>query len=313
MPRRILVFGSLNMDLIMPAERVPRPGETLACGDFVAAPGGKGANQACAAGRLGKHVIMVGRVGADSFGPKLIESLAAAGVETSEVKTVDGSTGAAFILVLPDGENLILLSLGANARFEVEPDLLERLSLNSGDCVLAQLESPIETVNAALAAGRKAGATTILDPAPARALPPELLGNVDWLTPNQTEAAILLGDPGLEIDDYASAETAAHRLLALGPKGVIMKLGALGCLAVTTQAVLSQSAFPVRAVDTTAAGDAFNGAFAVALVEGRDLPSALRFGCAAAGISVTRMGAQPSMPTRDEADRFLVSAEAACS
>jgi len=306
MSPRIVVFGSLNMDLIMPAERVPRPGETLACADFTAAPGGKGANQACAAGRLGGRVTMVGRVGTDSFGPKLIESLCSAGVDTSEVKTVEGSTGAAFILVLPDGENLILLSPGANARFDTEPGLFDRLALTAGDCVLAQLESPLETVAAALAAGRRAGATTILDPAPARPLPSDLLAGVDWLTPNQTEAASLLGEPGLPIEDYASAESAARRLLAIGPKGVIMKLGALGCLAVTSTTVVRQPAFPVRAVDTTAAGDAFNGAFAVALAEGCDLAAALRFGCAAAGISVTRMGAQPSMPAREEV-------EAACS
>jgi ribokinase len=313
MPRRIVVFGSLNMDLIMPAGRLPRSGETLACGDFVAVPGGKGANQACAAGRLGGHVVMVGRTGNDSFGPKLIESLNSAGVDTSEVKMVEGSTGAAFILVLPDGENLILLSPGANARFEAEPGLFARLALSSGDCVLTQLESPIETVAAALAEGRRAGATTILDPAPARALAPELLANVDWLTPNQTEAAILLGEPDLTIDDYTSAESAARRLLPLGPQGVIMKLGALGCLAVTPNRVVRQAAFPVRALDTTAAGDAFNGAFAVTLVEGFELRAALRFGCAAAGISVTRMGAQPSMPSRDEVERLLASAEAGCS
>src|SRR5262249_38672904 len=153
--------------------------------------------QACAAGKLGGRVTMVGRIGNDSFGPKLIESLNSAGVDTSEVKIVEGSTGAAFILVLPDGENLILLSPGANARFEAEPGLFDRVPLTHGDCVLAQLESPIETVAAALAAGRRAGATTILDPAPARALAPELLANVDWLTPNQTEAAILLGEPDL--------------------------------------------------------------------------------------------------------------------
>jgi ribokinase len=313
MPRRIVVFGSLNMDLIMPADRLPRPGETLACGDFVAAPGGKGANQACAAGKLGVRVMMVGRIGDDSFGPKLIESLNSAAVDTSEVGVVEGSTGAAFILVLPDGENLILLSPGANARFDVEPGLFDRLALTPGDCALTQLESPIETVSAALAEGRRAGAMTILDPAPARALTPELLANVDWLTPNQTEAAILLGEPDLNIDDYTSAAAAARRLLVLGPNGVIMKLGALGCLAVTPYSVVRQPAFPVRALDTTAAGDAFNGAFAVALVEGLDLPAALRFGCAAAGISVTRMGAQPSMPSRDEVGRLLASAEAGCS
>ena len=313
MPCRIVVFGSLNMDLIMPAERLPRPGETLACGDFVAVAGGKGANQACAAGKLGGRVMMVGRIGNDSFGPRLIESLNSAGVDTSEVKTVESSTGAAFILVLPDGENLILLSPGANARFEAEPGLFVRLALSPGDCVLTQLESPIETVAAALAEGRRAGATTILDPAPARSLPPGLLAKVDWLTPNQTEAAILLGEPDLNIDDYTSAESAARRLLALGPKGVMMKLGALGCLAVTPDTVVRQPAFPVRAVDTTAAGDAFNGAFAVALVEGGELSAALRFGCAAAGISVTRMGAQPSMPSRDEVSRLIASTEAACS
>jgi ribokinase len=312
MPRRIVVFGSLNMDLIMPADRLPRPGETLGCGDLVAVPGGKGANQACAAGRLGGRVMMVGRIGNDSFGPKLIDSLNSAGVDTSEVKIVEGSTGAAFILVLPDGENLILLSPGANARFEAEPGLFDRLGLSPGDCVLTQLESPIETIAAALVEGRRAGATTILDPAPARSLPPGLLAKVDWLTPNQTEAAILLGERNLKIDDYTSAEAAARSLLALGPKGVIMKLGALGCIAVTAHTVVQQPAFPVRAVDTTAAGDAFNGTFAVALSEGLELPAALRFGCAAAGISVTRMGAQPSMPTRGEVERLLASAEAAC-
>ncbi len=308
MSRRIVVAGSLNMDLVLEAGRIPVPGETLACSELVTVPGGKGANQACAAARLGGAARMAGQVGNDVFGAELLRSLQLSGTEISSVRTIAGATGTAVILVLPNGENSIMISAGANGSFALDASGLEALQLRAGDCLLAQLEIPLDTTFAAMRHARERGAVTILDPAPARPLPAELLRLTDWLTPNQTEAAILLGEPGLQIDSYDGAATAARELRKLGPAGVIVKLGALGCVIANEAGVRAHSAWPVTALDTTAAGDVFNAAFAVALMEGQDEDRAARFACAAAAISVTRRGAQPSMPTRQEVDDLLQTA-----
>lgn len=301
----IVVIGSLNADLVQNVDRLPKPGETVVGGNLETFSGGKGANQAYAAGRMGARVRMIGQVGNDSLASLLLDSLRSAGVNTDSVGAAEMSTGAAVILVLPDGENLIVISPGANAT--VTPALAaEKLGgLGEGSFVLSQLEIPTESVRKSLAVAKGRGATTILDPAPARALPGEVLRNVDFLTPNETETAALLGEPGLALDTDADLETAARRILALGPGTAVLKLGARGCLIVSDRHSLRVPGFKVAPVDTTAAGDVFNAAFAAGLAEGRALEPAARFANAAAALSVTRPGAQNSVPSRRQVDRFL--------
>ena len=301
----IVVIGSLNADLVQNVDRLPRPGETIVGGNLQTFSGGKGANQAFAAGRMGAQVSMIGQVGNDGLASLLLQSLQSAGVDIGSVGEADLSTGAAVILVLPDGENLIVISPGANAT--VTPALAaQRLSgLRKGSYLLSQLEVPIESVHESLAVAKARGAITMLDPAPARELAPELLRNVDFLTPNETETLTLLGEPGFRMDVDSDLDLAARKVLALGPKSVVLKLGARGCMIATVQGSVRVPGFNVSAVDTTAAGDVFNGAFATALAEGRTVPRAARFANAAAALSVTRPGAQNSVPTRPEVDRFL--------
>ncbi len=301
----ILVLGSANMDLVLPVERLALAGETIAGGDLALYPGGKGANQACAVGRLGGRVAFVGQVGDDAFGSRLIASLEQAGVDTSRVGKCETPTGCACIYVLPKGGNSIVISPGANGT--VLPEItLPRLDLLHVGCyLLTQLEIPLVTVEAALAKAKAAGATTILDPAPVRPLSLELLRCVDYLTPNQTEAAALLGDPNLEITSLEQAANIAEELLSLGPRAAVLKLGSLGCYVAAGTVRTAVPAFIVTARDTTAAGDIFNGAFAVALAEGADVVEAARFASAAAAISVTRPGAQTSVPSREEVESML--------
>ncbi len=301
---RIVVAGSLNADLVQPLSRMPVPGETVLAGELRVIPGGKGANQAVAAGRLGGAVSMIGEVGGDQFANVLIASLGSAGVGTSGVGRSPGASGTACILVLPDGENLIVVSPAANGK--LTPEMVEaRVGEMAPDTiVLCQLEIPMGTTAWTLAQARRAGAVTILDPAPAQTLDRELLRNVTWLTPNQTEAALLLGG-GRAAETYAEAEDAARHLLAMGPQNVVVKLGRQGCLLAGDGFCHAIPGFAVDAVDTTAAGDTFNGAFAVALGEGRDLRAAGRFANAAAALSVMQMGAQSSIPDRGAVDGFL--------
>jgi ribokinase len=301
---RIVVIGSLNADLVQNVGRLPKLGETIVGGNLDTFSGGKGANQAYAASRMGAGVSMIGQVGNDGLGSALLESLRSAGVNTESVGLSDRPTGAGVILVLPDGENVIVISPGANAT--VTPEVAaERLSiLNEGDYLLAQLEIPIESVERSLGVAKERGSTTMLDPAPARLLAPELLRHVDFLTPNETETATLLGEPDLPMDNDSDVERAAAKLLALGPKTVVLKLGARGCLIAAEQGSHRVPGFKVDAVDTTAAGDVFNGAFATALAEGQAVPAAARFANAAAALSVTRPGAQNSVPSREEVNQF---------
>jgi ribokinase len=303
--RNIIVLGSANMDLVLPVGRLPRQGETITGGDLALYPGGKGANQACAAGRLGGRASMIAQVGGDPFGSKLIESLESSGVETSRVGTSSRPTGCASIYVLPDGENSIVISPGANATLDPETASPKLDALEAGDLLLLQLEVPIPTVAAALARARQAGAITILDPAPAQPLSRDLLSKVDFLTPNQTEAAKLLGSLEAEPRGFEDADRVARELLKLGPKSVVLKLGSLGCLVADGCASVPVPAFRVSAVDSTAAGDVFNGALAVALAEDKAVVDAAVFASAAAAISVTRPGAQSSIPCRGEVDAFL--------
>jgi len=302
--KRIVVLGSLNTDMVIAVERIPRPGETLSGGDLAIFDGGKGANQACAVGRLGGAVTMIGQTGADLFGARLSGALANAGVDTSGIGTAGRPTGAACIYVQPDGENSIVISSGANAT--LTPELArERLRAAAPyDFLLAQLESPMETIVAAFEEARRAGAVTILDPAPVRLLPAELIPLVDFLTPNQTEASALL-KASWTIRNFEDARAAAEALLGGGYAAVALKLGELGCYIASDETRAAIPGFKVRAIDTTGAGDTFNGAFAVALAEGAALEEAGRFANAAAAISVTRRGAQNSIPTRAEVEATL--------
>ena len=307
---QIVVIGSLNADLVQKVDRLPKPGETVAGGSLETFSGGKGANQAVAAGRMGARTSMIGQVGEDSLSQLLLASLQAAGVDRSSVGVAKSSTGSAIILVFPDGENLIVIAPGANAT--VTPDLAaDRLRvLKEGAFLLSQLEIPLESVERSLAVAKARGATTILDPAPARKLSSNLLRHVDFLTPNETETETLLGAPGLAMEDDSEMETAARQILALGPKAAVLKLGARGCLIASAEGFHRVPGFKVDAVDTTAAGDVFNGAFATALAEGRSVQLAASFANAAAALSVTRPGAQNSVPSRQEVDRFLSEATA---
>lgn len=312
--KRVVVLGSLNVDLVTRVERLPRPGETLAGEDLAVFEGGKGANQACAVGRLAGAVTMIGQLGTDTFGTLLKDSLRAAGVDISGIGVSTRQTGSACISVLPDGENAIIISPGANAT--LSPEIaLERLRATAPyGFLLGQLETPMSTIVSAFAEAKRSGATTILDPAPIQALPPDLVPNVDFITPNQIEAAALLGHANGRVRGSDEARAAADKLLKAGYRGVVLKLGELGCYVATAQVSGLVPAFPVVAVDTTAAGDTFNAAFAVSLAEGATIMDAALFANAAAALSVTRSGAQRSIPARAEVGSLLAARSAStCS
>ena len=300
----ILVIGSLNMDFVVQTDKLPLPGETIKGRDLRMIPGGKGANQAVAAARLGGRVRMAGRVGQDGFGRTLTEGLASAGVDAGQVRPTAGvATGVALILVEREGQNQITIAAGANDRLEAT-DLEPAFQDFRGGIVLLQLESPLRTVEAAARLARQREGKTILDPAPAAALPPTLLRNLDFLTPNETEALLLLGEPPGEIR-LEDAPALGRRLLDLGPATVVLKLGDKGAWVVNRDLSRHFPAYPVEAADATAAGDTFNGALAVSLAEGAALPQAIGFANAAAALSVTLPGAQASIPSRSQVDRFI--------
>ncbi len=300
----IIVFGSINIDLVATAPRLPIAGETLSGYDFFKAPGGKGANQAVALTKLGISTEIVGRVGKQSFSEELIDYLQTAGVKTDNVfvdETV--SSGVAIITVDDAGENQIVVIPGANGRVGAED--VERLSrlLPRKQALLLQLEIPISAAIAAANEAQKAGVKVILDPAPAqKELPKELYPLVDILTPNEIEATQLVGFP---VNDEDSAKKAAEVLLHKGVKCAIVKLGAKGVYCGTETESFFTPAFSVKTVDTTAAGDAFNGGLAAALSEGLSLHEAVVWGSAAGALAATKSGAQPSLPDRDAFDRFL--------
>jgi ribokinase len=303
--KNIVIVGSLNADLVQPVPRMPQPGETILAGDLQLVPGGKGANQAVAAGRLGGSARMIGELGEDSFADVLAQSLRASHVDDLGVGRSPGSTGTACILVLPNGENLIVVSPAANGRLSIEKLKARLGAISQHSILLCQLEIPMETTAFAMVEAHREGAITILDPAPAQALGRDLLSAVTYLTPNQTEASLLLEGP--EIVTIEDASRAARKLLDLGPENVIVKLGAQGCVIANRHFCDHVPGFVVDPVDTTAAGDTFNAAFAVALAESMPVHVAARFAHAAAAISVTRFGAQSSIPTRAEVEAFLVT------
>jgi ribokinase len=294
----IVVVGSINMDMVVSTPRIPHPGETLVGNGFRTTPGGKGANQAVAVARLGYPVQMIGLVGDDVFGQLLIDNLAASGVNTETISRVSGPSGVAPIFLAESGENAIVVVPGANGR--VDPALIDRHAdiIRSAGMVLCQLELPMETIEHTLFLCAQY-VPVMLDPAPAAPLIDAIWSQIAWFTPNETEAAFYL-------NDQSEPEAATRGLLARGPKGVVLKRGAEGAYVASSEGEKRWiSSFPVDAIDTVAAGDCFNGAFAVALLEGNDPFLAARFACAAAAISVTRRGAQASMPTRTEVDAFL--------
>ena len=297
---RIVVIGSLNMDIVAVASRLPLPGETLLGVQYLNEPGGKGANQAYAASKLGGKVAMLGRVGTDDHGKKMRANLEAVGCNTGGLQTIAGNSGVAVIFVAQSGQNSIVVVPGANEQYLPEDLLADAHSLAGAELVLLQLETPMETVIAAARAAKSHDARVILDPAPApRRLSLELLRNVDILTPNETEAAQLVGAPAKTLS-AEQARDIGRQLRSSGPKAVIMKLGAQGCLLIEGESITGIAAPVVEAVDTTAAGDVFNGSLAVACSEGASLLDACRFATRAAAISITRLGAQRSMPSRSE-------------
>jgi ribokinase len=297
----IVVVGSVTMDLVTRTPRIPSIGQTLIGTGFSTTPGGKGANQAVAAARLGYPVAMVAKVGDDVYGPQLRENLARAGVGTAAIETVPGSSGLAPMFVADNGENSIVVVPGANGHMDRATVDRHAALIRSAGMVLCQLEIPMDTLAYTLAFCEEAQVPVMLDPAPAADLPEKVWQQVAWFTPNETESDLYVGNS-------PSPEATAQQLHKAGLHGVALKRGAEGAyISVAGEKAAWVPAFPAEAIDTVAAGDCFNGALAVALLEGKDPWAAARFANAAAAIAVTRRGAQASMPTRAEVDAFLAA------
>jgi ribokinase len=303
--RPIVVVGSINTDLVAVTKRIPVVGETVLGSDFQIHPGGKGANQAVAVARLGYPVRLIGRLGNDTFGADLRTHLEKAGVEISGVSTSDGASGVAVIVVSGKGDNSIVLAPGANSKVTPE-DIDANISiLRSAGMVLAQLEILLETVEYLARICARENVPLILDPAPASDLSPDIFKDIAWFTPNQTEAAFYLGKEHSESNPLTPAAM-ANVFLSYGCRGVVLKMGAHGTYLGSQDGIGSLvPAFSVNAIDTTAAGDAFNGGFATALMLGKSPLDSAIFAAAVAAISVTRTGAQPSMPSMAEVEKFL--------
>jgi len=304
MQKPIVVVGSINLDLVVAADRIPRVGETIIGNTFNTFYGGKGANQAVAVAKLGYPVSMVGNVGSDAFGTQLRDGLKHAGVDATYVNTVEGTSGVALITTGRLGDNNIVVVPGANGH--LTPELLEKAAtiLEGAGFLLVQLEIPLETVDYLTRFAERHDIPLMLDPAPARVLPTALLRRLTWITPNETEASELIkaGNENGGQDSYATAD----HLLASGVKNVLLKLGSRGCLIAQPNRLKKLiPAFPVNAVDTTGAGDAFNAGFAVALMRGLPVTQSAILASATAAISVSRHGAQSSMPTSDEVTAFV--------
>jgi ribokinase len=300
---RVTVIGSANMDFTVKVERLPQRGETISGGDFRVSYGGKGANQALAARLAGAPVLMIAKLGRDPNGDLLYQHLTAAGLPPEGLRhDEEVPSGVALIMVDTDGHNLIAVAPGSNRRLTVAD--VQPLAQHAfhGGIVLTQLEIPLDTVQYSLRRGREAGMTTILNPAPGRPLPETLLTLPHIITPNETEASQL---SGIVVTDLHTAQQAGERLLTWGCQTVIITLGALGALLVRQGEVRHFPAFPVTAVDSTAAGDAFNGSLAAALLAGLPLEQAIMRANAAGALCVTKRGAQESLPTRQEVDALM--------
>lgn len=304
--KRILVIGSLNMDMVIPMKRMPMSGETVMGESITHIPGGKGANQACAAGKLGGNVTMLGCVGNDGFGTELLENLRLAGTDVSHIDRIDGvSTGIAVIYVDAKGNNSIVVVPGTNGRCDTDYLKENDILIQESDYVLFQMEIPQEAVFYGITRARELGKTIILNPAPAPdGIPDEILRKIDYITPNETEAAKLAGIEGISLDDMKEA---ASRLRQRGVGNVLITLGSQGVMLVNEEGFQIFPARKVEAVDTTAAGDCFNGAFVTGLAEGMSPEEAIMFGNLTSSIAVTRKGAQTSIPERNEVERESVS------
>lgn len=301
---KITVIGSLNMDLIVSAPHIPVPGETIIGGEFGTAAGGKGANQAVAAARLGGAVTMVGRVGDDAYGRAQLAGLQAEGINTTFV-AVDRNahTGVALITVASESaQNSIVVSPGANWALSAADVEAATAAIAGADIILLQLETPLEVIERAIAIAAAHNVPVLLNPAPARPLPPQVLKQITYFIPNENETAFYTGR---SITDIDSATEAAETLQKMGLEVVILTLGNQGALLHTQEMSRHVPAYPVEAVDTTAAGDAFVGGFAVATASGRPLPEAVRFGVMAGALAVTKAGAQPSLPGREAVEKLL--------
>jgi ribokinase len=298
MTGKILVVGSLNMDLVVVAPRLPQIGETILGGKFATFPGGKGANQAVAAARMGATVSMIGLVGNDDYGQTLCRVAAQDKIDTKHVEfDPEEATGIALITVDADGLNTIVVAPGANLALIPQHILAAKQAFSAADVLVTQLESPLEAVTEAVNLAVKNGIPVVLNPAPARPLPTELLSSVEFFVPNEREARQIAG-----VD---SLEAAIQKFLELGVRHLIITLGEQGVLLVTPEGRKQFPAHRVEAIDTVAAGDAFVGAFSTGIAEGMGVEDAVRLGNAAAAVAVTRRGAQPSLPTRADVSDFL--------
>lgn len=296
--KKIVIVGSSNMDMVVKTEHIPAPGETVLSGSFFMNPGGKGANQAVAVARLGGEAIFISKMGNDVFGKQFSQLFGEEGIDTRHILSdEDLPSGVALITVDDAGENSIVVASGANANLQIRDMDGARAQIASACILLVQLEIPMETVDHVVKFAGGKGVKVILNPAPANALSQELLECVYILTPNKKEASMIAG---IEVTDMESAKQAAQIICAKGAKNVVITMGPMGALVYEDGAFHVATARKVETVDTTAAGDVFNGALAVAVSEGKNLKEAVDFACEAAAISVTRLGAQSSIPYRTE-------------
>ncbi len=301
--KKLVVLGSTNIDHILNVPYFLAPGETLSAHQYQVALGGKGANQAVAAGRAGANIQFITALGDDAFGREALQHFRADGIDTSLIKIVPNEkTGVALIFVNDEGENMIGIHAGANAH--VTPEMLTQClpEIETADALLMQLEIPLETIHLATKYAKKRGVLVALNPAPAKALPDDLLAQIDIITPNETEAEILTG---VKVDSPETAETAAKILHAKGIKLVIITLGKFGAWVSENNQGILIPGFKVHAIDTIAAGDTFNGVLIMAIMEGSTLSFAVQKAHAAAALAVTKKGAQPSVPWKEEIEQFL--------
>lgn len=299
--KNICVIGSLNMDLVVNVDTMPKPGQTLLGGNFKEVPGGKGANQAVAMARLGGNVSMIGKVGNDGFGKTLVEALKSDNVNTDYIHTADSSTGVAFITVDKNAQNSIVVAPGAN--FEVNKEDVDKNidCIKNSDIIVIQLETPLETVKYALQVAKYLNKYTILNPAPALKLDDEIISNVDLLTPNETELEII---SEIKIENEDDINKAAKSMIAKGVKELIVTLGSKGSLYINEEKSFFKPAYKVEAIDTTAAGDSFTGALAVALSNNKTMEEAMDFASKVGALSVMKEGAQSSLPVLEDVSNF---------
>lgn len=294
---KIVVVGSINMDYVLKTEALPKLGETISAKSFTTVFGGKGANQAVAAARLGAEVIMIGAVGDDGIGVELRDNLTREGIHTEGVHSVDGASGVAMINVADNGDNTIVVYPGANANLGTEWVKQHEALIKSADCLMVQLEIPMDTVMEAVKIAAQNNVKVIFNPAPAKTFPDEIFQYVDVITPNETEL--------MKISGKEDIIEGARELITRGATSVVVTLGEQGSMFVDQENSYKAGSFKVNAIDSTAAGDAFNAALAIKMIESNDMESALRFSNAVGALVTTKLGAQTSLPYKDELDKFL--------